>query len=187
VDGTVTQSETRPARDPWWAPLVSALAAGCAVAVVIGVYSGLHSPSGVPVTIPGFSGPLYAKAWLTSLAALLAVVQLVSAIRIYRPGAPAWVATLHRWSGRSAVIVTLPVVVHCVYALGFETESARVLVHALLGCFFYGAFVSKMLILTRRGMPGWALPVVGGAVFTGLIGLWFTSAFWLFTTKGLRF
>jgi hypothetical protein len=80
------------------------------------------------------------------------------------------------------------VVVHCIYALGFQTYSTRVLIHSILGCFFYGAFVAKMPSLTwRDSMPRWAVPVLGGTVFLGLIGVWLTSSLWLFTSKGWHF
>lgn len=176
-----------PTRDPYALPLLTALLAGCAVATALGVYASLHDPTGIGLDIAGFSGAGYAKAWLTTVAAVLAVVQLGSGIRLYRPAAPAWAAPVHRWSGRIAVVITVPVVVHCIYALGFQTSPVRVLLHSMLGCFFYGAFVAKMLVLTRRGLPGWVLPVLGGCVFAGLIGLWLTSAVWLFTSKGLHF
>ncbi|MEU8223627.1 DUF6529 family protein [Kribbella sp. NPDC048915] len=71
------------------------------------------------------------------------------------------------------------------YALGFQYSEPRVLIHSLLGCFFYGAFVAKMLTLTRADAPRWLLPVAGGAVFTGLVGLWLTSSLWFFTTFGI--
>lgn len=61
------------------------------------------------------------------------------------------------------------------------------LVHSLFGCLFYGAFVTKMLLLTRPGAPGWSLPTLGGAVFTGLTALWLSSALWFFTTTGITF
>jgi hypothetical protein len=77
------------------------------------------------------------------------------------------------------------VVAHCLYALGFQYGEPRVLIHSLLGCFFYGAFVVKMLTLTRTDAPRWLLPVAGGAVFTGLVGLWLTSSLWFFTTFGI--
>ena len=64
---------------------------------------------------------------------------------------------------------------------------ARVLIHSVAGCIFYGAFVTKMLSLSRRGMPGWLLPVTGGLTFTALIVLWLTSALWVFGTHGLHF
>ena len=71
------------------------------------------------------------------------------------------------------------------YAPGFQGYSGRVLVHSILGCFFFGAFVSKMLILTRDDSPGWALPALGGTVFSGLTALWMTAALWFFSTNGL--
>jgi hypothetical protein len=160
---------------------------GCLVAVLLGVYGGLHEPTGFSINITGFSSGAYAKAWLATLAALLGVVQVLSARIMYsRHGAPAWISTLHRWSGRIAVLLTVPVVVHCLFALGFGTYSTRVLVHSLLGCVFYGTFVAKMLSLTRRGLPNWAIPVFGGVLFTALIVVWLTSAAWLFGAKGLH-
>jgi hypothetical protein len=33
-------------------------------------------------------------------------------------------------------------------------------------------------------MPGWALPVLGGSVFTAIVGLWLTSSLWFFRTHG---
>jgi hypothetical protein len=117
------------------------------------------------------------------------VVQLVSAAALYGRlpvRAPSWTGRLHRWSGRVAVLATVPVAVHCLYALGFHAEEPRVWVHALVGCAFYGAFVAKMLLLVRDDTPAWALPVAGAAVFSGLAVLWTTSAFWVFTTLGLR-
>jgi uncharacterized protein DUF6529 len=77
--------------------------------------------------------------------------------------------------------------VHCLYAVGFQTGRPRVLLHSLLGCFFFGAFFTKMLLLTRSGLPGWALPVIGGTVFTALTALWLTAALWFFTTFGVTF
>ncbi|MGH3932229.1 MAG: DUF6529 family protein [Pseudonocardiaceae bacterium] len=159
---------------------------GALVAVTLGVYGGLHEPTGIAVSIAGFSGAQSVKSWLTTVALLLALVQLGSALAMEGklPGGPR-VASLHRWSGRAAVLLTVPVVMHCLYALGFQSGTPRVLIHSLIGCFFYGAFVTKMLALTRRGSPGWTLPVIGGLVFTGLVGLWLTSSLWFFTTFGL--
>jgi Family of unknown function (DUF6529) len=165
------------------------LSVGAAVSVALGVYGRLHDPTGVAVNVAGFSSALSVKAWLATVALLLALVQLVSALALFghlRPLAGRrWIGPLHRWSGRAAVAVTLPVVAHCLYALGFQYDQPRVLVHSLLGCFFYGAFTAKMLTLSRRDLPGWLLPVIGGAVFTAVVGLWLTSSLWFFTTFGI--
>jgi hypothetical protein len=100
---------------------------------------------------------------------------------------PRWLPGLHRWSGRTAFLLAIPVAVHCLYALGWQTYDVRVLVHSIAGCAFFGAFTVKMLALSRKGIPGWVLPVLGGAVFTLLVLLWITSSLWFFTTVGVRF
>ena len=183
---TSPQAAAAPARDQYARPLLVALLSGCAVALALGLYAKLHHPAKYALDVGGFSSPLYAKAWLTTFAAAFALVQLGTGYRITRrTDSPAWMATLHRWSGRIAVLLTVPVVIHCVYALGFQATSARVLAHSVLGCVFYGAFVAKMLSLVRREtMPKWVLPVLGGVVFVSLIAIWATSALWLFTTHG---
>jgi hypothetical protein len=183
---THTAPATAPTRDSWSGWLIGAILAGCATALVLGVYASVHHPAGVALDVAGFSNAAYAKAWLATIAAVLALVQLGTGTRLYGAAVPAWTAPVHRWSGRVALVLTVPVVVHCMYALGFQTGSTRVLVHSVLGCVFYGAFVAKMLVLSRRGMPSWSVPVLGGLVFAALIGLWLTSALWLFTARGLH-
>jgi hypothetical protein len=172
--------------------LVVLFAAGAAVAVGTGVYGHLHEPTGIAVNLAGFSGPLEVKVWLTTAAFVLGIVQLVTASAMSGPRRLAatrarWWGPLHRWSGRLAFLATVPVAIHCLYALGFESYDVRVLAHSLLGCAFYGAFTTKMLGLSRPGMPGWFMPVLGGTVLTLLVGLWVTSSLWFFTTFGVRF
>ena len=55
--------------------------------------------------------------------------------------------------GRLAFLVSLPVAYACLYQLGFQHTSARVLVHSILGCLFYGAFAAKVLIVRSRDLP----------------------------------
>jgi hypothetical protein len=164
---------------------------GAAVSIVFGVYGRLHTPTGIAVSVAGFSSPQTVKVWLASGAAFLALLQLLSALAMWGklPGgwAPSWIGTFHRWSGRTAFLLTLPVAMHCLYALGFESYDTRVLLHSLLGCLFYGAFTAKMLVLPKKGLPGWALPLIGGVVFTALVCLWLTSSLWFFTTHGVKF
>lgn len=91
---------------------------------------------------------------------------------------------IHRWSGRTAIALTLPVAYHCIFLLGFEMTGARVLAHSLLGSAFYGAFIAKVLIVRLDRFPGWVLPVAGGLVFSMLLGLWLTSAACFFSVAG---
>jgi hypothetical protein len=164
---------------------------GALVAVALGVYAGLHEPAGRPFATFGFSGMLQMKAWLTTGAVSLLLVQLTTARWMWgrlpgvRARAPGWASLLHRWSGAAAFTLTLPVALHCIWALGFATDSPRVMVHGLAACLFYGAYAAKMLGLRVRGLPGWSLPVLGGTVLTALVLVWLTSALWFFTRSGV--
>lgn len=90
-----------------------------------------------------FSSTIAAKAWLATIAVVLALVQVTTAARIFgklsflRMQGP-WVPRVHRWSGRLAFLFTLPVFFHCVTILGFQTPDTRVAAHSLAGTFFYG-------------------------------------------------
>lgn len=168
-----------------------AVALGAIVAVGLGVFGKIHEPQFFSISVAGFSSGTAVKSWLATLAVTLALFQLASAFAMYRliPGgkAPSWIGTAHVWSGRLAVLASVPVAVHCLYALGFQSGDNRVLFHSLFGCFFYGAFVTKMILLTRKGLRGWVIPVAGGLVFFGLVYVWLTSALWFFQTSGITF
>ncbi|MCP9620155.1 hypothetical protein FOH10_05910 [Nocardia otitidiscaviarum] len=188
----MTTNSEPPARETGGSTTASAIAlivlAGAATAVALGVYGAVHTPAGTAVSLAGFSSPGAVKSWLATVVVVLAVGQDISALAMYgllprvRPGR--WASFWHVWSGRLAVLISLPVAVHCLYAFGFATFDTRVLVHSLLGCLVYGIFVTKMLLLTRKGLPGWVIPVAGGLLFTGFVGLWFSSAVWYFRVKG---
>jgi hypothetical protein len=169
--------------------LLLPLLIGAIVSVTLGVYGRVHTPTGVIVSLSGFSSGEQAKAWLASIATFFALVQITSAVVLYgrfpRVTAPRWIGALHRWSGRIAFFVAVPVAVNCLYALGFQDYTTRVLVHSVLGCVFFGAFTVKMLVLTRGGVAGWVLPLLGGLVFALIIALWLTSALWFFRTGGV--
>jgi hypothetical protein len=54
----------------------------------------------------------------------------------------------------------------------------------LLGCLFYGAFAVKVVVVRSHSLPGIALPLAGGAVFTILVATWLTSGFWFISNNG---
>jgi len=163
---------------------------GALVALTLGIYGRLHNPTGIAINIAGFSSPGSVKSWLATGATVFAIVQVGSALVLYgkvpRVAAPSWIGGLHRWSGRIAFLLAVPVAIHCLYALGFQDYSTRVLAHSLLGCAFFGAFTVKMLVLPKRGLPYWLLPVLGAVVFIVLTAVWFTSAYWFFSTFGIK-
>ena len=144
------------------AALAAVLLVGAAVTVALGVYGKAHEAAGRPLFTFGFSGMLQMKTWLATAALVLVVVQLLSALWMWGrlPGAgpsPGWLPSVHRWSGAVAFVITVPVALHCLWALGLLTASPRVLAHGVFGCAFYGAYVAKMLGLRLRGLPGWTL------------------------------
>jgi Family of unknown function (DUF6529) len=191
---------TAPPTAPWPVPRKPAVSTtaklivpcliGALVALVLGIYGRVHSPTGIAINIAGFSSPGTVKSWLATGATAFAVVQVVSALVMYgkvpRVTAPGWIGGLHKWSGRIAFLLAVPVAIHCLYALGFQQYSTRVLLHSVFGCLFFGAFTVKMLILPKRDLPGWLLPVLGAVVFTLLVVIWFTSAYWFFSTFGIK-
>jgi hypothetical protein len=173
-------------RGQWGLAVVAAL--GLAVAAVLAAYGRASPGDGQTLFTLGFSGMLPMKAWLTTGAFAFAIVQVLSALSMWgRLGSstPQWVAPLHRWSGTIAFVLTLPAAFHCVWSLGFASDSTRTLLHSLGGCALYGAFAAKMLALRLRGLPGWTLPVLGGLLAAIITGLWFGAGLWYFTRPGV--
>lgn len=175
---------TRPAVP---AALFGVVGVGALVSVLLGVYGRVHDPTGETVLVSVFSGQIQFKAWMTTLAVLFAVAQLLSALRIYgKIGSPAppWLGDVHRLTGTLAFLCSLPVAYHCLWSLGFQAAPGlnRVFIHSIAGLVFYGAFTTKVIVVRSHNLPGLALPVVGGTVFTSLVLIWFTTSYWFFTS-----
>ena len=149
----------------------------------------IREPYETPFSHLFFSDTLHMKAWLITAVLLLALGQLLTASRIYEvlrlPPKGRFYHEVHRWSGRAAILLTLPVAYHCIFLLGFGTDDTRVYIHSLLGSFLYGTLLAKVLVVRSNGFQGWALPLGGGALFSILLGLWLTSAFWFFSIVGI--
>jgi Family of unknown function (DUF6529) len=157
-----------------------------AVTAVLVVAGRVHQPD-YSATIFGQSalGALALKSWLATVTLGLAGVQVLLALWFYRklPFAPVparWVGVAHRLTGVVLIGVTIPVALHCLIAYGVQLSSLRVAVHSLAGCFLYGAFAAKVLLVHSRRLPGWALPVAGGTLVTAVVVLWYSAALWYF-------
>ena len=162
--------------------LLAAAAVGALVALSLGIYGNLHDPASDLAITLGFRDTITMKVWLASIAALFAIAQILSALWMYGKlplgDAPEWIGGAHRISGRLAFLFSLPVAYHCLYQLAFQDTTTRVLAHSLFGCLFYGAFAAKVTVVRSRNLPGMALPIAGGLVFTLLVAVWLTSGFW---------
>ena len=181
VDGSEATAGRQSSSRAWlWIPL------GVAVAVAAAVYlaTQLITPD-INTSLFGESAAnvFSLKSWLANGVLALAAFQLYSALWIYgrmpwrKPG---WLARAHRASGYAAIALSLPIAYHCLFAYGFRDFDRRTVVHSIAGCFFYGAFAAKVVVVRWRRLPGWALPVAGGTMVTLVIVLWYSSALWYF-------
>ena len=158
------------------------LTAGALVSLTAGLLA-RHEPRSKGYFRLFFSDPIHLKAGFATAAVVLACFQLFTAAWIFRKlpwPKPAWVNPVHRSTGRLAFACTLPVAYHCIFKLGFRSPDTRVLAHSLFGCAVYGAFAAKVTILRLHRFPMPVLPVAGGLLFATLIGVWYTSALWLY-------
>jgi hypothetical protein len=172
--------------------LLIGIGAGAAVSLSLGVYSSVHEPTARATFTLFFPSMIALKVWFTTIALLAGLFQVFSSLRLYGRihwprTEPSWLADAHRLSGTIALAFSLPVAYHCLWALGFNggAGDTRILVHSIVGCFFYGAFVTKVVFVRSAGLPGAALPVTGGLVFSLLVVLWMSSSLWWLTANPL--
>ena len=136
-----------------------------------------------------FSDTIHLKVWLATAAVAARRSRSFSRLPgIFRKlpwRRPWWIPGVHRWTGRLAFLLSLPVAYHCIFLLGFQSGDDRVLAHSLLGCAFYGAFAAKVLVVRLHRFPVWVLPTAGGLLFAVLIALWYTSAVWFLRLAGV--
>ena len=174
---------------------LTAFAAGAVVAVLLGVFGKVHDPTSDGTTTLGFGSTLEMKVALTTAIGVLAVLQVVGALWLYgRLGlaVPSWLGTAHRISGAAALLGSVFVAYHCLWALGLETGRyangaevpLRTVAHGVLGCAVLGAVVVKVVAVRSRRAPGWFLPLAGGLLFTLLVAVVLTSAGWYLTEIG---
>ena len=161
---------------------IGVLAAGTAAALYVA--GRLHRPDEA-FSLFGQANPFGLKSLLATVALGMAGVQVVLALWIYRKlplagSPPRPVRLTHRIAGFGLFALTVPIAVHCLIAYGVQLTSVRVAVHSLAGCFFYGAFVAKVLLVQTRRLPGWVLPVAGGMLAIVVGVLWYSSALWYY-------
>jgi hypothetical protein len=185
---TVPSAGPRPhgTRSAGW--LVLPVVAFALVSLTVGLVAGAEIDRGGGYFDLFFSDTIHLKTWFATGAAALGLMQLFSAAWIFRKlpwRRPRWIPAFHRWTGRLAFLLTLPVAYHCIFKLGFQSGDDRVLAHSLLGSALYGAFAAKVLIVRLHRFPVWVLPTAGGLLFAVLVAVWYTSALWFFRLVGV--
>jgi hypothetical protein len=163
---------------------IGLLAAGVTAALYVA--GRLHTPD-YTASLFGRSGldAIALKSALATIALGLAVLQVLLALWLYRKlplagSPPRPVRLTHRVIGFGLFALTVPIAVHCLLAYGVQLTSLRVAVHSIAGCFFYGAYTAKVLLVQTRRLPGWLLPTAGGTLAVVIGVLWYTSSLWYY-------
>jgi hypothetical protein len=125
-----------------------------------------------------FGNAAAVKAVLASVAAALAVYQLVLIAVAYGKGRPrvlsAPVASFtHRASGDAILVLVVVVALFCLGRFGLDDDGA---VHAVSGGALLVVLALKLAVLRWWHGLGRFLPVLGATVFVLLAVTWFTSA-----------
>jgi plastocyanin len=134
------------------------------------------------------AGTFPLKSWLGTALLGLAVLQVTTALWLYGKlgrSQPRRLGMVHRLTGVAAILVSLPIAYHCMYAYGFRSFDSRTAVHSIAGCFLYGAIVAKIAIVRSKRLPGFALPLAGGSVVTVIFVLWYSAALWYFNDSSV--
>ncbi len=148
---------------------------GAVVSIALAAYGVMHSPTGRAFFRAPFPPTYVVKVWLTLAVLALTLLYLLTAR----------MPIVHRVSGVAAFVLSLPVAVHCLWALGFRSYSGRVLAHSLFGCAVYGAFAAKLLGVRLRGLPARVVPIWDGLLVAVVLGAGLTSAVWYVASFGL--
>ncbi len=153
--GPTSQGRVRGSGEARRTTAIVSLLLGTVVAVVLGVYAHAHPVTGRAPLSLGFDLAGQMKVWFTRVAAVLALFQLASGLRInghirVPRRIPRWFRIAHRTSGLLAVLLAAAVAYDCVSAFGFQIGSARLTLHGTVGLVFFGAFAAKVVAWAGR-------------------------------------
>lgn len=174
---------------------LAAFGTGAVVAFLIGVFGKVHDPTLDGTTTLGFDTVIGMKVVVSTAIGVLAIGQVIGALWLYgRLGikAPSWLGRAHRLSGTVALLLSVFVGYHCLWALGLESGTldngyevpVRTVVHGVLGCAVFGTVIVKVVAVRSKRAPGWFLPLAGGLLFALLIVVVWTSAVWYIGENG---
>ncbi|MEQ8839489.1 MAG: DUF6529 family protein [Acidimicrobiales bacterium] len=171
------------------AALAVPFAAGAATALALGIYASVHEPTGRDFVLTGFSSASSWKSMFASVTVVLFFVQISLGLRIAgrlgpRLPPPPWARDVHRLVGTIAFGMSIPVVFHCLWTLGYRADDTRLALHSLLGCVAYGLYVAQVLTVRSGDRPEWAVPVTGAMLGIAMIVAWWTSALYFYAGIG---
>ena len=153
----------------------------------------VHEPTGRDFVLYGFESAAGWKNALTLVVAVLLVAQAALAFKLaglfgLRAASRPWLLELRRLIATLAVGLSLPVAFHCVWVLGFGSDSSAITLHSILGCIAYGCVVAALWPDHRKRAPldtgdgNWARAVGAIQYVVGVAAA--TAVVMLFTLQG---
>lgn len=120
------------------------------------------------------------KVVATTTVFALAGLQVMLAARFYERTAFLGIsggtaATLHRWSGRVALVLAVLVAYSCIAGPAGPTSPTRVLLHSIFGIAAFVVLTVKFVILRVVKGGDKALPIAGISLFLVFAAIWATS------------
>lgn len=150
-----------------------ALGAGALGAFALGVYASVHDPTGRGLVLVPAGSVDEVKTALAAISVGLFCGQLAISWRLRRsrlgPKAAANLGDLHRIVGTLAFGLSLPVVFHCVWALGFDVDDPWTATHSVVGCVAYGVYLSQFVFERRTRGSGAATIAAGAGLMFGTL------------------
>lgn len=156
---------------------------GATVGAGLAIYATVHEPTGRGLVFVESASVDTAKIVLSALAVALMLAQVAcGALAARQPdGAARQLGDLQRVFAAGGFALSLPVVFHCVWALGWPDDGVRSTAHAALGCVAYGSYLVHALGVRSLGARVDRRPPVsartGVAAAAAMTAAWATVAF----------
>ncbi|MEM7139858.1 MAG: DUF6529 family protein [Actinomycetota bacterium] len=163
---------TAPAAAPRAPAIVATLTAG-----LLALYTAVHEPTGRDLVLVGFDSVDAWKAAFATTAVVVLAAHLGSGVTIARATArsvavPDWYPEVHALLGSVGIALSIPVVFHDVWSLGFAGTGAESF-HVAAACATCGLAAGDQVIRSRR-QPRIAVTVA--LVATSVV--WWLSGDW---------
>ena len=121
--------------------------------------------------------------WKTAIASVVliqAAVQVLLAGRFWRsrglPISAAAAARIHRWNGRTLLVLSLLIGYACLLVQAGPTSPTRILLHSVAGGLLFVLLAGKLTAIHLSDRVG-PLPMWGFALFADYVIIWLLSAY----------
>ncbi len=121
--------------------------------------------------------------WKTAIASVVliqAAAQVLLAGRFWRsrglPISATTAARIHRWNGRTLLVLSLLIAYACLLVQAGPTSPTRILLHSIAGGLLFVLLAGKLTAIHLSDRVG-PLPMWGLALFADYVAIWLLSAY----------